>query len=80
MNRGGGFAAIIIGDAVNTPLQIEGYTKEVLARQLAQTGDDGRPGAAILITQATYSQIKNFVECAANSFGLPKCATISAEK
>ncbi len=33
-----------------------------------------------LYNPATGQLIKDFVECAANSFGLPKCATISAGK
>jgi len=33
----------------------------VLAHRIAQEGDDGQPSATILITQATYEQVKNHV-------------------
>ena len=35
---------------------------EMLARHIEREGDDSRPGATILITQATYGQVKDHVQ------------------
>jgi class 3 adenylate cyclase len=51
----------IIGDAVNTASRVEGYTTEVLALRTEREGGDAEPGATILISQATYEQIKDQV-------------------
>jgi class 3 adenylate cyclase len=40
---------------------VEAYTKEVLARRIEREGDDRQPGATILITQATYEQVRDCV-------------------
>ena len=47
---------------INVPAsRVQDYTKEVLARHIEREGDDGQPGATILISQATYEQVKDHV-------------------
>ena len=41
---------------------VEDHTKEVLARRIEREGDDGQPGATILISQDTYEQVRERVQ------------------